>query len=185
MKLTLAIMLSLVAVAACTELEEESDLDELEQDVSWGYPQMRFVWTNRCMDLGVYPAVVQKPCNGGATQGWAPLVVNSADITTVSLQNESTGRCLDRPWGWTAIHTQLQEFNCHYQAAQLWKIRKPSNTRWQFEAVTGWDANGRGIGSGMCIDVPNSTTAEVQLQLFPCKAASDPGLGNQVVYAPW
>src|SRR5262245_54120417 len=108
MKLLAAVALAL-SLAACVDADD-TELDELEQDVSWGYPQMRFVWTNRCMDLGVYPAVVQKPCNSGRSQGWAPLVVSSSDVSTVALQNESTGRCLDRPWGWTAIHTQLQEF---------------------------------------------------------------------------
>lgn len=173
-----------LAFLGCVEAEEP-DLQEMEGAVSWGYPEMRIVWTNRCFDLGQAPQVIQHACNAGASQGWAPLVVRSSDITTVVLQNQASGQCLDRPWGSVAVHTRLQTFNCHYQAAQLWKIRKPINRRWQFEAVTGYDSNGRGIGSGMCIDVPDATTADVQLQIFPCKAASDPGLGNQIVYAPW
>src|SRR5487761_509443 len=64
------------------------------------------------------PLVDLEPCNGSATQDWT-------HQSNGSLQNRSTGSCLDDPGATTTPGTELQLYTCNGSAAQRWTLGSP------------------------------------------------------------
>lgn len=179
----LALALSTFGCAAESDEEGEAELlGTTQQAASIGgvdWPMVLGHNPTSCIavtQVTTHTPVIQKRC-GTLPDRWT---VTSIDASTVGLRVYGYGQCLDRPWNRATTHTQLQLFPCHYDAAQQWRVRRHSiagqGTFWQLEAP----------GTNQCLDVATGGVQDgLPIQMYPCKPAGDPTLGNQLIRAPW
>jgi hypothetical protein len=119
----------------------------------------------KCLDveyasLAAGAGIKQYHCHGGANQIWRLSVPFESTPQRFGIHNANSNMCLDIPSSSTANRVGLQQFPCHGGNNQLFSLESVWSGSWVMRL--------RVSHSGKCLDVPNGSHANVQVQQYTC-----------------
>jgi|SRR5690349_8472795 len=122
--------------------------------------------------------VWQAPCNGSPEQNWARVYLSSGanncgfpwffgrcgfdPIDNIYyVVNQLTLACLDVTDGNSANHTPIQQWQCNGGNSEKWWLPSPNVPQGSLSTYTNYRTN-------KCLDVPNQTIFQSQMQEYNC-----------------